>query len=232
MAAYELWYWTGIPGRGEFIRLALEAAAVPYRDCARELGNEALMADMKSRRPEPFAPPYLVADGQVIAQTANILAWLGRHHDLAPADEVGRALVAQYQLTIADMVAEAHDVHHPVGMGLYYEDQKPEAARRAEEFRDQRMPKYLQYFDRALGDRDWLVGDRRSYADLSLFHLVKGLRFAFPKRMHSLEDEVPRVMALRERVAALPELSDYLASDRRFPFSNGIFRYYAELDRG
>lgn len=229
--AYELWYWTGIPGRGEFVRLALEAAGISYRDCAREQGNEALMADMRARRPEPFAPPYLVADGQVIAQTANILAWLGRHHGLAPADEAGRTLVAQYQLTIADMVAEAHDVHHPVGVGLYYEDQKPEAARRAEEFRDQRMPKYLQYFDRALGARDWLVGNARSYADLSLFHLIKGLRFAFPRRMGRLEPEVPRLIALRDRVAALPELADYLASDRRFPFSNGIFRYYAELDK-
>ncbi len=229
--AYELWYWTGIPGRGEFVRLALEAAGIPYRDCAREQGNEALMADMKSRRPEPFAPPYLFADDQVIAQTANILAWLGRHHGLAPADEAGRTLVAQYQLTIADMVAEAHDVHHPVGIGLYYEDQKPEAARRAEEFRDQRMPKYLHYFDRAIDDREWLVGDVRSYADLSLFHLIKGLRFAFPRRMLRLEPELPRLIALRDRVASLPELADYLASDRRFPFSNGIFRYYAELDK-
>jgi len=229
--AYELWYWSGTPGRGEFVRLALEAAAIPYRDCARELGDDALMADMAKRRPEPFAPPYLVADGQVIAQTANILAWLGRKHGLAPDDDAGRTLVAQYQLTIADMVAEAHDVHHPIGMSLYYEDQKPEAARRAEEFRDYRMSKYLHYFDRVLAERDWLVGERRSYADLSLFHLLKGLRFAFPRRMHDIEKDVPNLVGLRERVGALPELSDYMASDRRYPFSNGIFRYYPELDK-
>jgi glutathione S-transferase len=227
---YDLWYWTGVPGRGEFIRLTLEAAGIPYRDCAREQGDEAMMRDMKQRHPEPLAPPYLVADEIVIAQTANILAWLGRRHEVAPSDDAGQALAAQYQLTIADIVVEAHDVHHPIAGMLYYEDQKPEAARRAEDFRKNRMPKYLEYFDRALAKGGWLVGDRWSYADLSLFHLMEGLRFAFPKRMAVAEKDAPKVSAHHDRVAAMPELADYLTSDRRLPFGNGIFRHYPELD--
>lgn len=229
---YQLWYWTGIPGRGEFVRLALEAGGIAYRDCAREQGDEALMADMAKRRPEPFAPPYLVAGDLVIAQTANILAWLGRHHDLAPRDEPGRTLVAQHQLTIADMVAEVHDTHHPVASGLFYEDQKPEAARRAADFREHRIPKYLGYFDRALAGRDWLAGDRWSYADLSLYHLLCGLRHAFPRRMKSVEAAAPNVTALHRRVTGLAELSDYMVSDRRLPFGDGIFRFYPELNAG
>lgn len=228
--AYDLWYWTGIPGRGEFVRLALEAGGIPYRDRAREEGDEALLADMERRDPRPFAPPYLVAKGLVIAQTANILAWLGREHGLAPKAEAGQTLAAQYQLTIADAVDEAHDVHHPIAGMLYYEDQKPEAKRRAEDFRKSRLPKYLGYFDHALKDGGWLVGETWSYADLSLYHLIEGLRFAFPKRMKSVEKDMPRISAHRDRVAGLPELSDYLASDRRLPFGNGIFRNYPELD--
>jgi glutathione S-transferase len=234
LMTYLLWYWYGIPGRGEFVRLSLEAGGIDYRECARlaSSGNEALAEDMMRDRPDPpFAPPYLVADGMTIAQTANILHFLGERHGLAPADAAGRYWVAQLQLTIADLVNEAHDTHHPVDAGLYYEEQRPEAARRAEGFRNDRIPKYLDWFERVLTARgDWLAGKRWSYADLSLFHLIDGLRFAFPRRMRAVEPEYPRVVALHDRVAMLPELADYLASDRRQPFSNGIFRHYPELD--
>ena len=228
---YDLWYWPGIPGRGEFVRLALEAARIPYRDRGCEQGAEALMRDWQRPRDRPpFAPPYLVADGETVAQTANILLFLAdRHPGLAPSGR--RHWVNQLQLTIMDAAAEAHDTHHPLGAGLYYEDQKPEAARRAKEFREERIPRFLLYFERALAHGgDWLAGADWSYADLSLFQLVEGLRFAFPRRMAMVERDCPKVIALRDAVAALPALRDYLASDRRQPFSNGLFRHYPELD--
>jgi glutathione S-transferase len=229
---YKLWYWPEIPGRGEFVRLALEAGRIAYRDCARDGGD--LTADLRMERSQaPFAPPYLIAGGQVIGQTANILFFLGEANGLAPRSRHGRFWVNQVQLTISDAVAEAHDVHHPVDAGAYYEDQKSEAERRALSFRSARMPKYLQWFEQVLerqGD-DWLSGRQRwSYADLSLFQLVEGLSFAFPKRMATLAGSYGRVMALHGRVAALPALADYLASDRRLPFGDGIFRHYPELD--
>jgi glutathione S-transferase len=230
---YDLWYWPQIPGRGEFVRLALEAGGIPYRDRAREEGAEALMADMETRvDAPPFAPPYLVAGDLCIAQTANILLFLADRHGLGGADEARRRFAHQLQLTIADMVAEAHDVHHPVGVSLYYEDQKPEAARRAEEYRDKRMPKFLSYFERVLAARGpWLVGESWTYADLSLFQLIEGLTYAFPRRMAGLASDIRRTLALRGKVKALPELADYLGSDRRIPFNeDGIFRHYPELD--
>jgi len=230
---YDLWYWDGIPGRGEFVRLALEAGRIPYRERARQEGDEALAADMQSgRRNPPFAPPYLVAHGMTIAQVANILEFLGRRHGLAPRSLPGRLWVNQLQLTIADMVTEAHDTHHPIAAGRYYEEQKEAAAQRAADFRDARMPKFLGYFERALErNGKWLAGGRRwSYADLSLFHLVDGLLFAFPARMTTLAHRHPAVMALHDRVANLPELQDYFSSGRRLPFGDGIFRHYPELD--
>ena len=230
--AYDFWYWDGLPGRGEFVRLALEAGGIDYRERARESGGD-VSADLNVVRDDPpFAPPYLVADGMTIGQTANILMFLGQRHGLAPDDEAGRLWVNQVQLTIADMVVEAHDTHHPVAIGAYYEDQKDEALRRAEDFRENRIPKFLGWFETILERRgDWLAGgDRWSYADLSLFQLVEGLRFAFTKRMKTVEADNRRVTALRDRVAALPELKVYLASDRRLPFSDGIFRHYPELD--
>jgi glutathione S-transferase len=231
MIPYDLWYWPEIPGRGEFVRLALEVGAIPYRDRAREEGEEALVRDMKARG-TTFAPPYLVAGELCIAQVANILLFLGERHGLTPQEEKDRLLANQLQLTIADMVAEAHDVHHPVGIGLYYEDQKPEAARRAEEFREKRMPKFLGYFERMLAKgRTGVFGQRWSYADLSLFQLVEGLTYAFPRRMAALAPTIPHILKLRDHVAALPELRDYFASDRRIAFNeDGIFRHYPELD--
>jgi len=229
-----LWYWPSIPGRGEFVRLALAAGGIVWHDSARELGAGALVEDMaQDRATPPFAPPYLEIDGLTIAQTGAILAYLGEAHGLAPADPASRWFALQLQLTIADVVAEAHDVHHPVGISLYYEDQIAEAKRAAEGFRAERIPKFLGYFEQVLArmGTGWLTGLRWSYVDLSLFHLVQGLHYAFPQRMAAIEGEYPRVIALGHAVATLPELVDYLASDRRIGFNeDGIFRHYPELD--
>jgi glutathione S-transferase len=236
---YQLHYWPTIQGRGEFVRLALEEAGAAYVDVARGDegdggGEQALMADLAEGDHPPFAPPFLVDGDLVIGQTANILLHLGLRHGLAPRDEGGRLWVNQLQMTIADLVAEAHDVHHPVGMGLYYEDQKPEAARRAQEFRTQRMKKYLGWFETVLERAPkggWLTGGARTYADLSLFQAVEGLRYAFPHAMARLEPKLGRVIAVRDAVAERPNIAAYLASERRIPFSTeGIFRAYPELD--
>ena len=229
---YDLWYWAEIQGRGEFVRLALEAARIPYRDRAREEGSDALVKDMAARRGErPFAPPYLVAGELCIAQTANILLFLADRHGLR-VDPDQRWFANQIQLTIADVVAEAHNVHHPVSASKYYKDQKGEAERAAKTFRDERMPKFLGYFEKVLADGGpWLLGERWSYVDLSLFQLVEGLTYAFPRRMAALAKDIPLTLKLRDSVAKLPELSDYLASERRIAFNeDGIFRHYPELD--
>lgn len=225
----DLWYWPSITGRGEFVRLTLEAAGISYRDRARETGEKGLLADMKARDPAPFAPPYLVTpEGKTIWQVANILSWLVHHYELARPEH--RRLLNGYQLTISDCVAEVHNTHHPVAMSAYYDEQTAEAARNAATFRDERIPKFLGFFETALAG-DWIAGERWSPVDLSLFQLVAGLRYAFPKRMAAIAGDIPKLAALHDRVAALPELADYLASDRRLAFNqDGIFRHYSELD--
>ncbi|MEH3148476.1 MAG: glutathione S-transferase [Methylobacterium frigidaeris] len=238
--SYELFYWPGLQGRGEFVRLALEEAGAPYRDVAREAedGTDAMMALLSGPEPRPpFAPPFLRDGDVVIGQTAAILLYLGPRHGLVGASETDRIWTHQIQLTLADVVAEAHDTHHPVATGLYYEDQKPEAARRAEDFCRNRIPKFLGWFERVLGTNPAgsgvLVGDRLSYADLSLFQLVDGLRYAFPKATARALGAAPRVADLHERTARRPRIAAYLASDRRQAFNEqGIFRHYPELDHG
>lgn len=231
MTAYKLWYWAEIQGRGEFVRLAMEAGDIAYVDMAREQGSDALIEDMKARKDRPpFAPPYLDTGSQVIAQVANILLYLGERHGIAPSDEAGRRWLHEVQLTITDFVAEVHQVHHPVGVGLYYEDQKAEAARFAEEFRDARMPKFLGWFERSV-EGEWLTGDRWSYGDTSLFQLIEGLHYMFPRRMKAIERDYPKLLAIRDRVARLPGIAAYCRSDRRIGFNTqGIFRHYPELD--
>jgi glutathione S-transferase len=232
---YELYYWPGIQGRGEYVRLALEEAGADYLDVARgERGMAAMMKMMEARDgTPPFAPPFLKAGKLVIGQTANILLYLGSRPGLAPKPEPGRLWVNQLQLTVTDFVTEVHDTHHPLGPSLYYEDQRGPAKKRTEEFWNERVPKYLGYFERLLESSSgaYLSGRRLTYIDLSLFQIVEGLRYAFPKRMKAFERKIPGLVDLRDRVAARPNIKAYLASDRRIPFNeDGIFRHYKELD--
>jgi glutathione S-transferase len=235
---YELYYWAEIQGRGEFVRLALEAAGAAYIDVVRQADGMTAMErllDGKAVERPPFAPPFLRAGKQLIGQTANILLFLGARHGLAPANEAGRLWANQLQLTIADLVQEIHDTHHPIASGLYYEDQRKEARRRAADFLENRAPKFLGYFEEVLArnpaGKGWLIGGRLTYPDLSLFQVVAGLRYAFPRAMARLEKKLPRTVALCGKAAARPRIAAYLASDRRIPFNEyDIWRRYPELD--
>jgi glutathione S-transferase len=237
---YQLFYWPEIQGRGEFVRLTLEDAGAAYDDVARSKagksgGLDRMMAMMDGGRDKhpAFAPPFLKAGKLVIAQVANILFYLGPRLKLSPRDEAGRLWLHQLQLTVTDFVKEVHDTHHPIAAGLYYEDQKPESKQYAEHFLDGRVPKYLGYFEAVLkkSGGPYVLGRKLSYVDLSLFQLIEGLRYAFPKAMKRIERKIPRVVKVRNQVAARPRIKAYLGSKRRIAFNEmGIFRRYPELD--
>ena len=237
---YELYYWPGVQGRGEFVRLALEEGAARYVDVARESGKGAGMSAMirmlneRSDTP-PFAPPFLKAGRLLVGQTANILQFLGPRLELAPKSEAGRIWTHQLQLTMADFLVEIHDTHHPIAGSLYYEDQRTEARRRSAEFSTQRLPKFLGYFENVLsqnrGEKRFMVGRQLTTVDLSMFQVIAGLNYAFPRAMRKAARRIPRLLALHERTANRPRLAAYLASPRRIAFNNeGIFRHYPELD--
>ena len=239
---YELFYWPGIQGRGEFVRLALEDAGAPYLDVglgdARDgLGLPAIDSYLNgdaTPRP-PFAPPFLKAGNLVISHVANILQFLGPPLALVPDNEPARYWIHGLQLTLSDWVAEIHDIHHPIGPSLYYHQQQEEARRRAVLFHQQRLPRFLEYFEQVLEQNPagphYLAGGEHCYADLSLFQVVRGLQYAFPLAMKAHKPRIPQVLALVERVALRPNIHVYLQSDRRQPFNeSGVFRYYPELD--
>jgi glutathione S-transferase len=238
---YELYYWPTIQGRGEYVRLALEEAGAPYRDVARESGRgagvDALLHFLQGRsvqRP-PFAPPFLRAGRLIVGQTANILQFLGPRHALVPHSHSSRLWIHEIQLTIADLVAEVHDTHHPVSVSQYYDDQKKEARRKAADFLKNRIPKYLGYFEKILASKQsgnrHLLGAKLSYADLSLFQIVAGLSYAFPRTMVSAARKYRHLFALHARIQERPRIAAYLASPRRLPFNeDGIFRHYPELE--
>jgi glutathione S-transferase len=242
---YQLYYWPNIQGRGELVRLALEDVGAPYVDVARMTkdrggGVEAIFRalDGEGGLGRHFAPPILRAGDITVSQTACILDFLGeRHADLLPKGEpLVRTGALQLQLTLGDLVAEAHDAHHPIGNLLYYEDQKEEAAKRTATFLKERIPKFFSFFETVLKEnkaskREYLVGSGFTYVDLSVFHVMSGLAYAYPNRFERARKDIPLLLALRDRVASRPRVAAYLGSTRRVPFSeHGIFRHYPELD--
>ncbi len=239
---YQLYYWPGIQGRGEFVRLALEEAGAAYVDLARERGArrgvKALMAMMDGEAAPftPFAPPFLRDGDVVVSHVANILRYLGPKLGLAPTDEAQRFFADGLQLTITDFVAEAHDTHHPISTDLYYLDQKSEAEARASAFLAHRVPKYFGYFERVLNDNPagpaHAVGSALTIVDLSLFQIWAGMGYAFPRAFAGAEKLYPALAALAAHVPARPNVARYLASERRLPFNeSGVFRHYPELDQ-
>lgn len=232
---YDFYYWPGIPGRGEFVRLALEDAAIPYNDVSLKDDGEQMTALMSPKsNPHPaFAPPFLKAGRMMIGQTANILLYLGENHNLAPKSQAGKYWTHQIQLTIADLVTEIHDAHHPISLGEYYEQQKAAAKKRTHGLRTERFPKFLGYFENILKQSGgpYLNGAKLSYADLSLFHIVEGIRYAFPKAAARYVKSYRKVFKLADAIAKRPNIAAYIKSTRRQPFNtNGIFRHYPELD--
>jgi len=238
--AYELYYWPEIQGRGEFVRLALEEAGAEYVDVARLPrskggGYEAILRVLRGELGphRPFAPPVLRAGEVVVAQTALILHFLGPRLGLVPDDPVDQLWVHELQLTITDLVAEVHDTHHPISSDLYYAQQKPEAHRRTRHFLADRVPKFLGYFERVIEESGgpWALGKTFSYVDLSLFQVMEGLSYAFPRKIETLAPGVRRLRTVTEAVRQRPRISAYLASERRIPFNiSGIFRHYPELE--
>ena len=240
---YQLYYWDGLQGRGEFVRLALEEARADYVEVARGDEKDGLgtgaMIDMMNSRTEwclPYAPPFLQDGDLIVSQTANILFYLGPKLNLAPKVESLRYVANGLQLTIADMVTEAHDTHHPLASGMYYEEQKDAAKVRATDFIDHRIPKFMRYFERVLkqnpaGDAH-MVGDTLTYVDLSMFQLIDGLHYAFPRAMKHFGEHYPRLAALHDAVLKRPNIAAYLASERRLPYNETcVFRHYPELDK-
>jgi len=238
---YELYYWPHLQGRGEFIRLALEEGAADYIDVGRlpesEGGGRAAVTRVLGEAVDgrmPFAPPVLRAGKLLVSQTPNILQYLGPRLGLVPKAEAMQLWAHQLQLTLSDFLVEAHDTHHPIAKSLYYEDQKAEALRRAADFRALRLPKFLGYFERVLkanGRGEHMIGKSPSYVDLSMFQMMSGLDYAFPRAMARMKPGHPRLAALQQRVREQPRIAAYLRSDRRILFNeHGIFRHYPELD--
>jgi glutathione S-transferase len=217
--SYELYYWPSIQGRGEFIRLALEDAGADYVDVARgKNGIQVLLKKLKQFG--VFAPPFLKHGQSIVGHTALILHYLGPKLRLAPKAEADRLRLLQLQLTITDFLVEVHDAHHPIASSLYYEDQNAESLRRAKLFREQRIPKFLGYFETR-------ATQPFSYVSLSLFQVMEGLGYAFPETMR--KTSYRNLRKLQEKVRK--RLAPYLASERRIPFNqSGLFRHYPELD--
>ncbi|KAF1816408.1 glutathione S-transferase protein-like protein [Eremomyces bilateralis CBS 781.70] len=251
---YHLIYWPDIPGRGEFVRLAFEAAGTAYLDVsnASSAGVKPVLSLISDKHvgddvgnPPIFAPPALkIVDGKgegkdlLIHQTPNILAYLGERLGLIGEEEGDKYHVSQVALTALDLCDECHDTHHPVSVVKYYAEQKEEALKKAEDFRASRIPKFFGYFERVLKSNEseakgkYLVGSKLTYADTTVWQVVNGVSYAFPKEVEARKKDYPLLFeTFYPGIQEEKGIKQYLASDRRLSYSDGIFRHYPELDQ-
>jgi len=235
--ALTLIYWPSLPGRGEYVRLLLEALTLPYTDLARAEGAAAVVEARGAADPGPpaFAPPMLVDDGlqapRRIAQTSAILQYVDDTYGPWGDRAVDRYDKLQVMLTLMDVVSEAHDTHHPLDVGSAYEAQAEAAKARAAAFQQTRIPRWIAHFERiaTAGDGEGLLGGR-SFVDLALAHTLAGLAYAFPAATAAAREEAPTLTRIAAAAFAEPAVAAYLASERRLPFGQtGIFRFYPEL---
>lgn len=233
-AVYELYYWPMLPGRGEIIRMLLEDAGVPYRDVAREDGVKAVVEARRGALggARPFAPPILRHGDLVLSQSTVIARYVAEAHGLAPQSAEGRLLAEQHFLGWADLVGEVHDTHHPISVGLHYEDQADAAKERARHFLAERLGKWLQHFEHVVTDGGGVhVPAEVGYPDFMARFVLRGIEYAFPKAFAAHRTAIPGLMALVERIETRPGLAAYLASPRALAFNqDGIFRHYPELE--
>ncbi|KAI0012376.1 glutathione S-transferase protein-like protein [Xylariaceae sp. FL0662B] len=244
-APYELIYYTGVPGRGEHVRLMFEEAGAPYEDTqflsfdkARETVTHWLGAGGHGN-PKYFAPPLFKHGDLVMSQTPNILLYLGPKLGLAGSREDDVYRVNALALTALDgLCNEVHDSHHPIAVMLPYEDQKEESLRRSQYWIKNRLLTHLEYWQKALvGDKEtggpWLLGTTLTYADLVLFQCLDGTTYAFPNAMKQAREsgKYDRVFELWEAVKARPNIAAYLGSNRRQKYQDwGIYRHYPDND--
>ncbi|GAA5987830.1 hypothetical protein JCM5350_003162 [Sporobolomyces pararoseus] len=238
---------TGTPYKDSAL-LQGQSAVKPYMDGTFE---------GKEHNPLPFAPPILKHGDTIISQTSNILLYLATHLenpiDLSPSSSSESEPstkktkyspptlsnpsiyhVNELVLTILDLNNEVHDSHHPISVSDYYENQKTAASERAKDFRKNRVPKFFKYFEKLLEQGgeggEWLVGKEASCADLCLFQVIDGLKFAFPNLLSKQLPSHPKLAAHYDRVNSADRIRKYLESDRRQKYSLGVFRHYEELD--
>ncbi|TAQ89053.1 hypothetical protein B7494_g2622 [Chlorociboria aeruginascens] len=244
-APYELIYYTGVPGRGEHVRLMLEEAGVPYEDTQFLSFDEARknvtswLAGGEHGNPPYFAPPLFKHGDLVISQTPNILLYLGPKLGLAGSRENDLYKINALALTALDLLCnEVHDTHHPIAVMLTWEEQKGESKRRSKYWVQNRLPTVLAYWQRVLENEErgsglWLLGDIFTYADLVLFQCLDGTNYSFPKAIKQAREtgKYDKVFKLYEDVKARPNIAQYLASNRRQKEQDwGIYRHYDDND--
>lgn len=197
---------------------------------AAKLPKNTSTEDISTSRSAPHHP----TSSSFISQTPAILAYLAPILGLDGVPRVGeednssrvavnirRAQVNALTSTVLDLNNEAHDVHHPISVSSYYEDQQHEAKLRAEDFRSHRVPKFFKYFNLTMESNPsrsgYLLGSTLTIADLALFQVVDGLQFAFPKYMDGLSkgEHYKHVFALHDKVKHLEKVREYLSSNRR-----------------
>lgn len=231
---YALYYWPVLPGRGEIIRMLLEDAGAAYRDVGREEGFGVIVSARKGELggARPFAPPILQHGELVLSQSSVIARYIAERHGLAPSDHRGRFLAEQHFLGWSDVMVEVHDTHHPIALGLHYEDQRDAAKERTRHFLADRLGTWLQHFEHIVTQGGGVhVGETITYPDFMARFVLRGIEYAFPRAFSEHRERIPSLLALRDRVEARPQLAAYLASDRAMAFNeHGIFRHYPELE--
>ena len=198
---YKLYYALKSASMG--VRAMLEEIGVPY-----ELIDTTIDMD-KSRSPDHLAlnpngwVPVLLWEGGAMYECAAITVFLGdRHPDagLAPSvDDPARGLYLQTLVYFSNSVQNAYQLTYYPDRFVDVATDEPSAQQRG----NRRLRETWRVIDDQIGDKQWLLGDRFSLADIYLFMLTTWLRTG---KGHPSLDEFPNVKRIADVVVQRPSV--------------------------
>ncbi|XP_045166747.1 probable glutathione S-transferase 7 [Mercenaria mercenaria] len=200
MPSYKFSYFD-VRGRGELVRYVFYAAGRDFEDDRIQSEN------WPSFKPStPFGQmPVLDVDGKKLAQSGAIARYVAREFGLAGKDNWEQGLVDQYMGLVEDMFTE-------LVKGFFEKDEEKKKELQ-KNMVDVVFPKFLGLFEKALDQNGgkYFVGDALTLADLAVLN-----GFDTPlKQVPNLMDSFPKLKAHRERVMAIPKLSEYIKNRKQ-----------------
>lgn len=227
---FKLFYWPGMLGRGEFMRLLFHETQTPYEEVFKDKSFEEAKQMGYGRGKKHFAFPVIEHGDIVLSQTPVICRYLGKkldHGRLYPKTEKDRLQAEVLMAGVVDVVEEGCRAWHPIDYNATYDSQKEQAKPFIEYYKKKRLPRWLDFFETTLKDNYSengelvFVGKQISWVDLCIFHFVDGNMLECPELFNDKQNI--HLKKFHQAIRDRPNIKTWYYSDARPKNTQTIF---------